>query len=227
MANDCALRPCGDGIWVEHTPVRILGTQLTATMTLVRKSDGSLLVHSPIPLTPERRAAVEALGTVCELYAPNLFHHSWLSAWADAYPHARVHAPRALRTKQPKLHIDRAHGEGAFVDGIDELRIDGCRLNESALYVHSARTLIVADLVHNVGQPAGGWTRFYTKAMGFYDRVALSRALRWTMFSDRAAARRSVDELLARPFERLVVGHGQPLVDQAHGALAAAYAFLR
>jgi len=46
--------------------------------------------------------------------------------------------------------------------------------------------------------------------MGFYDRVALSRMIRWAAFSDRAAARRSLDELLTRPFDRLIVGHGAP-----------------
>jgi hypothetical protein len=227
MANEAGLRPFGAGIWIDHTPVRIVGTQLTAAMSVVRSSDGGLLVHSPLPLTAARRAAVDALGTVTQLYAPNLYHHSWLGPWADAYPDARVHGPSALRKKRPELRIDRVHGDGAFVDGIDELRIDGCRLAETALYVHSAQTLIVADLVHNIGRPAGAWTRAYTKAMGFYDRVALSRVLRWTAFSDRAAARTSVDELLARPFERLVVGHGEPLTRDARDALASAYTFLR
>jgi hypothetical protein len=227
MAHDAGLRPLGAGIWIDQTPVRILGTQLAATMTVVRLNDGGLLVHSPIPLTPERGAAVDALGVVALLYAPNLYHHSWLGQWADAYPSARVHAPRALREKRPELRIERVHGEGTFVDGVDELPIGGCRLDETALYVPAAQTLIVADLVHNIGRPVGTWTRVYTKTMGFYDRVALSRALRWTVFSDRAAARKSVDELLARPFERLVVGHGEPLMHDARDTLASAYAFLR
>ncbi|QRN95428.1 hypothetical protein JRI60_41225 [Archangium violaceum] len=39
-----------------------LGMQLTSTMTVIRLGDGSLLLHSPVAMTPERRAAVEALG---------------------------------------------------------------------------------------------------------------------------------------------------------------------
>jgi hypothetical protein len=62
--------------------------------------------------------------------------------------------------------------------------------------------------------------------MGFYDRVAVSRMIRWAAFSDRAAARRSLDELLALPFDRLIVGHGAPLAACAREALAAAYAWL-
>jgi hypothetical protein len=62
--------------------------------------------------------------------------------------------------------------------------------------------------------------------MGFYDCVALSRMIRWTAFTDRAAARRSLDELLALPFDRLIVGHGTPLTAGGREALAAAYSCL-
>ena len=109
---------------------------------------------------------------------------------------------------------------------VDELPIAGFRLQESVLLYAPARALVVADLVHNIGRPAHGWTRMYSRMMGFYDRVALSRAIRWGAFSDRAAARRSVDELLARAFDGLVVGHGAPVATGGRDALAAAYAWL-
>jgi hypothetical protein len=229
LKNEAGLHPFGVGIWVDRAPVRILGTKLTSTMTFVRLGDGGLLVYSPIALTPERRAAAEALGPVEHLYAPNLFHHLWLDEWAAAFPRARVHAPGALRKKRPELRIDRVHGVGpepAFAGLIDEVHVDGCRLDETVLFVRPARTLIVADLVHNVGRPEDGWTKLYTRSMGFYDRVALSRVVRWTAFSDRAAARKSLDKLVALPFDGLVVGHGMPLPSGGRDALAMAYAWL-
>jgi hypothetical protein len=216
------------GVWIDTTPVRIVGTKLSSTMTVLRLSDG-LLLHSPIEMTPERRASVEALGLVRHLYAPNLFHHLHLRDWAEAFPLARVHAPAGLSKKRPDVRTDRVHDstpEPAFAGTLTELTIDGFRLGECALYYLPAKTLIVADLVHNIGRPDDAWTQFYTKIMGFYDRVALSRALRWTAFSDRRAARQSIDALLSFPFERLVVGHGKPIVAGARDALAAAFAWL-
>jgi hypothetical protein len=56
---------------------------------------------------------------------------------------------------------------------VDELRIDGFRLRESVLFHRPSRTLVVADLVHNVGRPPHGWTKMYARTMGFYDRAAL------------------------------------------------------
>lgn len=223
------LRPFAEGVWLESEPVRFLGLQLSATMTVLRLPDGGLLLYSPIRLTPARRAAVEALGSVRHLYAPNLFHHLRIGDWARAFPSACVHAPAHLAAKRPDLRIDRVHGavaEPAFAEVVDEHAIAGFRLEESALFYRPSRTLLVADLLHNIGRPPHRWTQMYTSAMGFYDRVALSRVLRWTAFSDRRAARRSVDELLALPFDGLVMGHGEPLGAGARDALAAAYAWL-
>ena len=227
------MTPFAEGVWLASDPVRIVGMRLCATMALLRLGDGSLVAYSPVALTAERRGAVAALGRVAHVYAPSLFHHRWAADWAAAFPSARVHAPARLAKKEPDLRIDRALGgeaaaapEPAFAGVVDELHIDGCRLDETVLVHRPSRTLVVADLVHNVGRPEGAWARLYTRAMGFYDRVALSRMLRWAAFSDRAAARRSVDAVLAAPFERLVVGHGAPLAAGAREALAAAYAWL-
>lgn len=64
--------PFGESIWIEQAPVSFLGLRLTAAMTVVRLADGALLLHSPVALTPERRAQVDGLGPVRHLYAPNL-----------------------------------------------------------------------------------------------------------------------------------------------------------
>jgi len=225
-----SLAPFADGIWFCPAPVRFLGMRLTSTMAVLRLADGALVVWSPVALTPERRAAVDALGPVAHLYAPNLFHHRWIGEWIAAYPAARVHAPRGLGKKRPDLRIDRIHGgapEPAFAGAIEELPIGGCRLGETDLVYGPGRTLLVADLVHNIGRPTHAWTATYARLMGFYDRVAVSRVIRWTAFNDKRAARRSLDDLLGRPFDRVVIGHGPPLEAGGREAIGAAYAWLR
>src|SRR6188472_1857962 len=101
-----SLVPFADGVWLYAAPVSFIGLRLTSTMVVLRLGDGSLLIHSPVAFTPERRAAVEALGPVAHLYAPNLFHHLRLGEWAAAFPSARVHAPAGLAKKRPDLLID-------------------------------------------------------------------------------------------------------------------------
>jgi hypothetical protein len=217
------------GVWSASEPVRIVGMKLATNMTVLRLRDGELLVHSPVPITPERKGAVDALGQVTHLYAPNTFHHLWLGDWSRAYPHARVHAPRALAHKQPDLRIDRAHDEGRepdFDGVLDEVHVDGFALEETVLVHRPSRSLLVADLVHHVGRPRDLWTALYTRMMGFYDRVAISRAIALLAFQDRRAARRSLDAILAHEVERIVVGHGAPVDETPAASLRDAYAWL-
>jgi hypothetical protein len=215
-----------DGVWLTTEPVRIVGMKLAATMTVLRVPGSRLLLHSPVAMTKERRDAVESLGTVAHLYAPNTFHHIWMSEWANAFPGACVHAPSALRKKRPDLRIDRAHDADSMGDLdqiFDEVHIGGFALEESVLVHRPSQTLVVADFVHNIGRPADRWTALYAKAMGFYDRVALSRVIRWTAFSNPAATRESLERLASYSFERLIVGHGRPLERNAREAVFEAY----
>lgn len=240
-----ALVPIADGVWTSWTPISFLGLRLTSTMVVLRLGGRDLLVYSPVPLTPERRAAVEGLGTVAHLYAPNLFHHLWLGEWAAAFPAARVHAPAGLTKKRPGLRVDRIHGapapakgpsrpgaetepavEPGFAGVVDELPVAGFRLRETELFHRPSRTLVVGDLVCNVGRPAHRWTATYARLMGFHDRIALSRVIRWTAFDDKQAARRSLRAILERPFDRLIVGHGEPVLTGGRDALATAYGWL-
>jgi hypothetical protein len=203
--------------------------RLTATMAVVELPGARLLLFSPVEMTPERRLAIDELGTVAHLYAPNTFHHLWIGEWAQAYPGAVVHAPRALRARRPALRIDREHDggpHGELTTAFDEVHVDGFALEESVLVHRSSGTLLVADLVHNIGRPKELWTRAYARAMGFYDRVAISRAIRLA-FTDRAAARSSVDKIAASNFDRLIVGHGSPIGTGARAAVLGAYEWLR
>jgi len=223
LDEELELRPFCDGLWLARQPVSIVGMKLTTTMSVLRLADETLLLFSPIEMTPALRSAADALGEIRHLYAPNTFHHLHIAEWAAAYPKATLHAPAGLAAKRPELRIDRVHatsGESSFNDCIDEVVIDGFRLEECVLFHRDSRTLLVADLVHNVGRPQHAWTRFYTRALGFYDQVALSRMIRWTSFTDRAATRRSVDEVLSLPFERVVVGHGDAILSDAKTRLA-------
>ena len=228
-ASNEPLRAFADGVWLASEPISIVGMPLATTMTVLRLRGGDLLVHSPISLTPVLRDAVAALGPVVHLYAPNTFHHLYIGEWLQAFPEARLHAPSGLARKRPELRIDRKHDcerEPAFEGQIDEVPIRGFRLEETALFHRPASLLVLADLVHNVGRPDHAWARLYTKLMGFHDRVALSRMLRWLSISDRSATRESIDELLALPFDKIVVGHGAPIVDDAKRMLEQALSWL-
>ena len=52
MRDDGSLTPFAEGVWLSTAPVEFIGMRLTATMTVLRLGDGSLLLHSPVAMTP-------------------------------------------------------------------------------------------------------------------------------------------------------------------------------
>ncbi len=222
MPYEAELTPIGPDIWIGFSPARILGMPLTTTMTVVRLADSKLLVHSPTRITPDRLRAVRQLGSVRHLYAPSITHHRRVGDWVAEFPEALVHAPAQLRPRRPDLVIGRTIGGDlpkVFRGHLIEIPIEGFRLHETVLYHLTSRTLIVTDLVSNIGTPRDAWTRLYAGVMGFYGRVGLSRAIRWLGFSDRNAARRSVEKILDRAIDQVVVGHGAPIQLDAKDSL--------
>lgn len=226
--SNSTLKQVFDGVWIASSPIKILGMNLTTTMTVLRLADDKLLVNSPIPLAPQLQEEVSQLGEVTHLYSPNLFHHLYIGDWSESFPDAKLHAPKGLEKKRADLIIDKYHldEEPDFEGVIEEYPIHGFRLIETALLYKPTGTLLVSDLVHNVGRPEGGWTKFYTKMMGFYDKVAISNMIKWTSFNDKKAAKRSVQTILEQDFDSLIVGHGSPILSNAKETLSKALSWL-
>lgn len=71
-----------------------------------------------------------------------------------------------------------------------------------------SRTLIVADLIFNFPADETGWSRFFHRHIaGFKRYPGMSRILRF-FIKDKAAFRQSIDQLLTKDFDRIIVGHG-------------------
>ena len=71
-------------LWVSDTPLRFLGLEVGARMTVVRLPDGGLWLHSPVRAAPELVREVQALGPVTCLVAPNKLHHLFVGEWQQA-----------------------------------------------------------------------------------------------------------------------------------------------
>lgn len=62
------------------------GAPFSTRMTLVRLSDGGLIVHAPIAVSEPLIARVQALGPIHALVAPNQIHYAPVGAWQVALP---------------------------------------------------------------------------------------------------------------------------------------------
>jgi len=61
-----------------------VGFQYPTRMAVIRLSRGELFIWSPTKLTDSLQTAVNALGHVSHIVAPNSLHHLFLLEWARA-----------------------------------------------------------------------------------------------------------------------------------------------
>src|SRR5690349_7762758 len=99
-----ALESFGDEIWIAAGPTVVsAGFRYPTRAAVIRLADGGLFVWSPIALSDELRAEVDALGPVHFLVTPTQMHHLSMTAWQSAYPNAVLYA--APRSRQRRLEI--------------------------------------------------------------------------------------------------------------------------
>ncbi|MCB9555185.1 MAG: DUF4336 domain-containing protein [Deltaproteobacteria bacterium] len=200
-----------------------------ARCTVIAMASEQLALISPGPIAPPLAEAIDQLGRVSLLIAPNAFHYLYLAAAKQRYPAAKAVVAPALRTKRPQLPHDGLLPQdlpAAFLDDVEVTAIAGApKLDEYLFYHRPSRTLIVTDLVFNIHAAEGWLTAPLLKMFGAWGKLASSWFLRRTV-RDRTAAARSLEPILARPFCRTLLAHGEPIDLNAPAALARALAWL-
>ena len=99
-----------DNVWVADMPQSFYGLQFGARMTIVRLSDGSLFMHSPITIDDAMKSDIDALGPVAHIIAPNIYHHVSAKPASELYPEAKVHVAPGLDKKRSDLRADAILG---------------------------------------------------------------------------------------------------------------------
>ena len=84
------LEEIGPSLYVADGPVvSFYGFPYPTRMAVVRLSDGSAWVWSPVALSDELSNSVEAIGPVRHIVSPNKIHHLFLAEWGERWPEAR------------------------------------------------------------------------------------------------------------------------------------------
>ncbi|MFK8004055.1 MAG: hypothetical protein AB8H86_31105 [Polyangiales bacterium] len=198
------------GVWSTSTPVRFVGIPMHANTTIATLEDG-LFVCSPGAMSDELKRAIDAIGEVRVIAAPNRFHHLFVSEWREAFPDASVHVPQSLVSKRADLADCHFLGEEAhsdYADVIAQQRMHGLPLIDETWFFHRpSKTLINNDLMHNVHEESSALARSAWWMMGAWKNFGPSRMERW-LARDKPALRDSVEAALAWKFERALVAHG-------------------
>lgn len=212
------LEEFGPNIWIANgsTVTAAAGFRYPTRMAVIRLANGDLVLWSPAELSDELHAAVRALGAVRYLAPPNSLHHTFLGDWQQAYPEARVHAPPGLREKRKDIRFDGDFSDGpieAWAEQIDFSIMWGNRITTEVIFFHrESRTAIFTDLIQ---QFPPGWFKGWRSLIARLDLMvaaepSVPRKFR-AAFTDRRAARASIQHVLAWPTEKVLMAHGEPV----------------
>ncbi len=222
------LRQLADDLWVYERPQRFLGLEVGTRMSVVRLRDGGLFLHSPVRLDDALRDALGRLGQPVAAVAPNRFHHLYIGDYRAAFPGIALYGAPGLAEKRPDLSFDGpldGAAPPAWASDLDQMFFAGYPLANEVAFCHRAsQTLLLCDLAFNFGPDAPLATRAAFRLLGAsgFGPSLLERAC----MRDRAAARASLEAMLAWGFSRVVVAHGQVLEQGGPEALRRSYDWL-
>jgi len=208
------LEEFGPSLFVAEGPtVSFYGFPYPTRMAVARLADGSLWIWSPVALSDELAAEVEALGPVRHIVSPNKIHHLFLSQWRDRWPDARLYAPPGLAGKKPELRFDAElldEPDPAWAAEIDQVIFRGSLAMEEVVFFHKAsRTAIVCDLIQRFDpDKTTGWKGLLMRLDGLVGEHG-STPREWrASFLRRGPARAALQKVLDWNPERLVIAHG-------------------
>jgi len=227
------IKEIDENIWTVDGPdVVFTGITMNTRMTVVRLTDGSLWIHSPIQLSDEVAAFLRGLGgQVSVLIAPNKFHHLFIDPWRERYSDAVIYAHEDLKKKVKSLSNSEAltgTAPTAYSTDLDQVLFSGNPAFREAVFFHRASaSIIFTDLMQNLDiEGVGVFGRLYAK----FDGVAspdggVPRLYKW--FSTNKRADRVVFETIRQWAPRNVLFcHGEPIIMDAKNLLEREFSYL-
>jgi hypothetical protein len=230
MSTVARLKPVvAERLWVAEAPASVLGVELGTRMSVVRLEDGGLFLHSPVDLDDALRAELAALGPVRCVVAPNKLHYLSVHHYFGGYPEAKIYAAPGLEGKLEQLSFHGVLGdrpEEAWAADLDQVLFAGAPAVQEVVFFHRAtRTLILTDLCFFIPADSPFGTRLFAQVSGVLEKLSPSRAFR-AMIRDRAAARASLERILAWDFDRILLTHGRLVETGGHPMFRQAFTWL-
>lgn len=198
-----------DLLWTDFDPVRMIGLPVGRRAAVARGANGQLVVFSPIKATAGALAALKGLkGDIAAFVVPNRLHDSFFDDYFSHFPNARFLAGAQSVVDHRKWPLTVLATDLPELSGFHYHLIGGMpRTQEHAFFHPATRTLIVADLMFNIPQAGGLFSRMLMSMADMGGRPRPSRFWRSLIKSPELFGQ-SLKTILEWDFDRIVPGHG-------------------
>lgn len=217
-----AFQKLDERLWLVRGHIPGLKMPLRRIMTVIRRDDGGLVIHSAIALSEPSMSELERFGRPSLLIVPNGWHRLDAFAWKERYPALTVVCP----AKAEKRVAQCVPVDGTLAtfpsDGVVRAEpLDGLPA-EGVLVVQCAAgtSLVFGDTFMNQPHMEGGEGFFY-KLLGVSGGPRVHPFLKW--MGKRKPLRAHLLRLAETPgLVRLIPGHGEVVDADASAVLRAA-----
>jgi hypothetical protein len=226
--GDGNLVPFADSLWTATTPIRFAGIWFPHVMAVIRCVGGELVLHSPCQPSTSLADEIAGIGRVAHIVAPNWFHDLYVAEYRALYPEATFWGPPRLQRQLGRATIECELNEASRPPWFSEMphfTLSGLLTFDESIFFHIlSRTLIVADLLMNLsaGTAAPRYTRLAYRLSGINGRLIMPPYLRWFGVTAGRSFRAAAQQIEEWNPNRLIVGHGTPIPDEAIARLRSA-----
>jgi len=210
------LREIDDGLLTVSGDIPMPLGNFPRRMTVVGLARKRCAIFSAIALPEAQMARIEALGRPAFLIVPNAAHRLDAKTWKQRYPRIRVVAPPGARVAvEEAVAVDDT--QGRFGDAkVDFVVVPGTKGRESALVVRRAGG---TTLIGHVRHPHGIGANLMARLFGFgVHGPRIPRPAR-KQFTAGPLARQLRDWAALPDLRRIIVSHGDPIVEDPAGVL--------
>lgn len=228
------LHEFAENIWLADGPVvRDTGAYFTTRMTIVKLSNGSIWISSPVPVSFATLSAISELGDVHYLIAATPRHIWRLDTWHTLFPEAELWAshPTFFTLRKGDLPITGYLSDtpaDTWNTDFEQLAFQGNPLLSEVLFFHrKTHTVLLDDIImRNPVMEGKPFTNLVFKmggVQGLDGGVTIDMKL---TFLNRSLARQSLDRLLSWDFDKLIIAHGPCIESDAKQYVKRAFRWL-
>jgi hypothetical protein len=216
-------REIAPGVALMRYPLRAFGIDFRRCVTLLRLADGRVVIHSSAPFTAEDVEATRHFGVPSWLIEATLMHDTFARTVSAVFPDLPYLAPDGFAKLSGVSTRPLYPPPSDWAGEIEVLKVEGLRkINEHALFHRASQTLVLADLLFHFPADSHGWPRFFARHIMRLPRLSGISAFFRLLIRDREAFALSMKKMANWDFGQIVVGHGEPIQNDAKRIFAQA-----
>jgi hypothetical protein len=225
----------GEDIWTVDGPevqYRLAGALIPCPtrMTVVRRADSTVWLHSPVSHSAELQQKINDLGRTSAIVAPNSYHYLQVDAWASTNSDATVFASADVANKIVAKSIALSKKLDAdWAADLDHFTIDLGTFSETVFFHRASKSLIVTDLMQTfeASRVRSLFVRLLLQLGGATGPNAKpSIEIRLAARKHRNELRAGVERMIAWDPSRIILSHGVCIQNNPIDAIGSAFRWL-